>query len=177
MITKTMRAAGVALVLALAATGCTAGQANGDATTAKPVSSPTSTTASSASGPAAAVALAGDRLSILRRPFAATDALPASGVDAPDGVVLNSQRRAGADDGTTFWIAATTAGGACLIAVNPDTRSPDTFSVCSGGPLERASAVTGMVGDDGHRIELATDGFAPTAASHWRRITANVWAQ
>ena len=119
-----------------------------------------------------------ERFAILQRPFAATDALPTdshAGVDA--NFVPNSQRLAGTEDGTTFWIAETKAGGACLVAANPDPTSANNFTVCSDEYLAKGALATGMSDTENHGYWLVTDGYSPAGTNPARKITTNVWAQ
>ncbi|RPE74263.1 MULTISPECIES: hypothetical protein [unclassified Frondihabitans] len=118
-----------------------------------------------------------DRFAILHRAFTSTDALPDDTAAVEDDeVVLNSQRRAGSDHGTTFWIAETKSGGACLIAHNPDPKSANTWTICSSDHMDKGAQVTGMSDETQHGYLFMTDGYAPVGANPPRKITANVWA-
>lgn len=119
-------------------------------------------------------------LEVLRRPFAATDALPEQSTVSDDSVVPNSQRLVGTVDGTTYWVAAGTEGGACLIAA-ADEASTENWTVCGGNAADgsfvgASSAVIAMDDDHGHRTTLVTDGFTDTGRDAMHQVAPNVWA-
>ncbi|WIB15494.1 hypothetical protein DEJ34_15360 [Curtobacterium sp. MCPF17_050] len=118
-----------------------------------------------------------EHLAILHRPFTATDALPDTEAAAStlDEVVLNSQRRAGAWHGTTYWVAAASNGGACLIAENPDPASPDNWATCGGTDVPAAEVLVTMEGDDGHRVSLVSDGYTDRGPTALHEVVPNVW--
>lgn len=156
----------IALVVASAAvalTGCTAN----DATTPAPTST--------SPGPTGVAARpeSSRYLAILNRPATADDVLPDSAVDAPDDLVPNSQRRAVAQDGTTYWVGASENGGACLLSWNADPDSTDNWGMCGGTDVRPESIVVSMSGDDGRVVALASDGFPGGEDLH--AIAPNVW--
>ncbi|WP_420363248.1 hypothetical protein AABM26_02260 [Curtobacterium aetherium] len=118
-----------------------------------------------------------EHLAILHRPFAATDAFPESEAAAStlEEVVPNSQRRAGERDGTTYWVAASSNGGACLIALDVDQDSPDDYGMCGGTHVPAAEVLVTMDGDDGHRISLVSDGYTDRGPTALHEVVPNVW--
>lgn len=121
-----------------------------------------------------------EHLTVLQRPFAETDALPDGSTADGDTVVPDSQRRVGTVDGTTYWVAAGTEGGACLIAVDtPD--SPSNWTTCGGNAADgsfvgASTVVVSMVDEQGHRTSLVTDGFTDGGSDAMHEIAPNVWA-
>jgi hypothetical protein len=163
---STLCAAVVMATVMIAIAGCT------DADGARTTSS------TAAAGPtASATPGLPEHLAILHRPFAATDALPDTDVAAStlDEMVPNSQRRAGERDGTTYWVAAASNGGACLVAVNRDPDSSDNYGMCGGTEVPPAEVVVTMDSDDGHRISLASDGYAGGGSTPLHEVVPNVW--
>jgi hypothetical protein len=128
--------------------------------------------------PSVKAANATERFAILHRPFAATDLLPTNSTARADvNIVPNSQRLAGTDHGTTFWIAETKAGGACLVAANPNPTNANNFIVCSGEHLAKGALATGMFDSENHGYSLATDDYSAAGANPARKIATNVWAE
>jgi hypothetical protein len=163
----------ICAVVVMAATtiglaGCTASD-DGDRTT--------SSSSATARPVGAATPDPGEHLAILHRPFASTDALPDTEVAAStlDSMVQNSQRRAGEHDGTTYWVAAASNGGACLVAVNPDPDSTDNWGMCGGTDVPAADVLVSMDGDDGHRVSLVSDGYTGGGSTALHELVPNVW--
>ena len=146
---------------ALALTGCTATEVH---------ATPRSPEPSATSVPVA------QRFAILDRAFSERDALP-DGVTETDDVVLNSQRYTGEHDGTRYWVAAQSNGGACLIAWNPSADSAENYSVCGGSPTPAASVVVSMLDEHEHTTSLASDGYASTGAEPLHEVVPNVWTR
>jgi hypothetical protein len=121
-----------------------------------------------------------DSIAVLHRTFAASDALPDDSTAGDDTIVLNSQRRVGTVDGTTYWVAVGQEGGACLIAADgPD--SAENWTVCGGNAADgsfvgRGSVVISMLDEHGHRTSLVSDGFTDTGSDALHQIAPNVWA-
>lgn len=146
---------------ALALTGCTATGVH---------ATPRSPEPSATSVPVA------QRFAILDRAFSERDALP-EGVTETDDVVLNSQRYTGEHDGTRYWIAAQSNGGACLIAWNPSTDSAENYSVCGGTPVPAATVVVSMLDEDERPTSLASDGYTGAGSKPLHEIAPNVWSR
>lgn len=145
---------------------------------ADPAPGPTSSARTPATATRAHPADPADRFAILGRPFAATDALPDDvGTVAPDTMVPDSQRFATEHQGTKYWVAAQQDGGACLISWNPDRDSVDSYSVCGGTPVPKASVVASMLDVDGNETALVSDGFADHGNDALRELAPNVWVR
>lgn len=126
--------------------------------------------------PSATSVPVGQRFAILDRAFTERDALP-EGVTETEDVVLNSQRYTGEHDGTRYWVAAQSNGGACLIAWNPSADSADDYSVCGGTPVPEASVVVSMLDEDERPTSLASDGFTGGGSKPLHEIAPNVWTR
>ncbi len=163
-----------ATVVALTLTGCTQHTDRADAdgrTGTTRAAAPLGSTPE----PTAAVAAAA-RFHVLDRAFVSSDELP-DGAAAPEDLAVDSQRRVGAADGTTYWVATTTHDAVCLIGSNPDQDSTDNFSVCGDVPAEGDSVVTSMSDDHGHQTALVADGFEDHGSDALRELVPNVWVR
>ncbi len=160
-----------ATVVALALAGCTqqTDRVDSDArtgTTRAAAPTPTATTAVAAAA----------RFHVLDRAFASSDALP-DGAPAPEDLAVDSQRRLGEADGTTYWVATTTRDAVCLIGSNPAPDSADDFSVCGDVPAAGDFVVTSMSDDRGHTTALVADGFEDHGSDAMRELVPNVWVR
>jgi len=153
--------------LAMATAGCTDG---GPAPKASP-----SATRTSAAPSADPIELASRHFAVLARPATSADALPDDDAFEPEEIVPDSQRFVVEQDGTRYWIAATTSGGVCLIARNGDPNSAGNWAVSAGRTVEPATVVTSMIDDAGHQTALVSDGYTATDPSGLHELAANVW--
>ncbi|MFS0729502.1 hypothetical protein ABC270_05395 [Curtobacterium sp. 1P10AnD] len=160
-----------ATVVVLALAGCTQHTDRADSRT------DTGTTRAAAPTPTATAAVAAAaRFHVLDRAFASSDALP-DGAAAPEDLEVDSQRRVGESDGTTYWVATTTHAAVCLIGNNPAADSTDNFSVCGEVPGTGDSVVTSTSDDRGHTTALVADGFQDHGTDALRELVPNVWVR